>query len=423
MYLDSLKIQNFRCYEDSDFKFNRKFNLIIGKNGSGKTSLLHAIATSFATLNASALVHYERIKEEDARFLINTLDGKIRFERIYPIKIHAKGELFSAKEWTTEAPRNENSAPIDQNLKNIIDSEIKKIGTTAQVDFPILAFYRADRRWLIANVSAESAALERPSRLDGYKGWMDASANIDSFERWVISKTLERLQKLSESGASLSFEGDELDLVNTAIKNALPESAGIKYDMTLRSLVVNISSGKQLPFSSLSDGQRAMIALISDIARRICLLNPHFGIDALKKCTGLVIIDELDIHLHPAWQRQIVHALKASFPEVQFIASSHSPQIIGSLPPEEVIILQNGESSHPRVTYGLDSSSVLSEVMDVDSRDPEIQELLQGLFTSLENNELPEAKEKLKNLKNIAPDLPEFSGAEALIRRKEVLRK
>lgn len=134
--------------------------------------------------------------------------------------------------------------------------------------------------------------------------------------------------------------------------------------MDLRSLIVNLED-KTIPFHDLSDGQRGMIALFADIARRIFLLNPHLGEDALANTTGVIIIDELDIHLHPGWQRSIAPALQKAFPKIQFIAASHSPQIIGSLKPEEVILLQGGESSHPSVTYRLDSSSVLEAVMGV----------------------------------------------------------
>ena len=193
--------------------------------------------------------------------------------------------------------------------------------------------------------------------------------------------------------------------------------------MTLRSLMVDLDKKDLLPFAQLSDGQRAMVALIADIARRICLLNPQMGKDVLTKTEGLVLIDELDIHLHPSWQRSIVKTLKTVFPKVQFIATSHSPQIIGSLKPEEVIVLNDGESSHPRVTYGLDSSSVLEEVMDVAQREPAIEKRLTELFSVLEDHDLVKAKQLLAALKQDAPDLPEFSGAEALIRRKEILGK
>jgi predicted ATP-binding protein involved in virulence len=423
MRIDSLKIENFRCYESAEFNFNHHFNLVIGVNGIGKSSLLSAIAQSLVDVTSAALRLSHFVPDDDIRFILDKVDGKVRFEKRYPLTLTATGEAFGVKEWKIEKLRSNSGIPSDSQLNQCINKTLSNLDSGDRINLPVLAFYRANRRWTPGDVSAISAATERPSRMEAYKNWWDAAASVESLERWVISKTLERLQRLAESGQPQVSMLDELDLVNSAIKQALPESIGLRYDMTLRSLMVDIRSGQPLPFNSLSDGQRALTALIADIARRMCLLNPHFGDDVLSLTDGIIIIDELDIHLHPAWQRSLVTSLKTAFPKVQFIAASHSPQIIGSLQPEEVIILDDGESSHPRVTYGLDSSSILSEVMDVEKRAPEIQALLTELFTSIESNELEAAKAKLSALKLKAPDLPEFAGAEALIRRKEILGK
>ncbi|GFM50818.1 hypothetical protein PSCICE_20850 [Pseudomonas cichorii] len=288
------------------------------------------------------------------------------------------------------------------------------------LNLPVLVFYRANRRWKSANVSAEFSAQQKISRFDGYLNWFDAVADLRDFESWLIARTLERLQDRLDSKSD-SEPDDELKWVNQAIQLAIPDALDLRYDLRLQSLVVDMGLGKTVPFNDLSDGQRSLIALIADIARRMCILNPHMGKDVLSNTNGIVIIDELDIHLHPAWQRNIAPTLKKAFPKVQFIATSHSPQVIGSLQPEEVILLHNGDSSHPRATYGLDSSSILAEVMGVEQRLPEIEELLNEMFTSLENNELEKARQQLKALKKKAPDLPEYAGAEALLRRKEII--
>lgn len=298
---------------------------------------------------------------------------------------------------------------------------INEISSTSGLDLHVLAFYRAGRRWTSENISAEFGAMQRVSRFDGYKDWFDAAINLTEFESWFIGKTLEQLQKISKYGHPKNGFDDELTWVNEAVKSALPECKGLQYDLTSRSLLVDFED-VSFPFADLSDGQRGMVALFSDIARRMCILNPHMGKNVLKNTSGVVIIDELDIHLHPAWQRSIAPALKKAFPKVQFIAASHSPQIIGSLKPEEVILLDTG-ATHPRVTYGLDSSRVLEEVMGVSEREPEIETLLSELFSTIEDNDLEKANAQLQSLKERAPDLPEFAGAQALIRRKEILGK
>ena len=91
--------------------------------------------------------------------------------------------------------------------------------------------------------------------------------------------------------------------------------------------------------------------------------------------------------------------------------------------PNEIMLLNDGDASHPRVSYGLDSSRVLEEIMGVSEREPEVETLLSELFSTIEDNNLVEAKAQLKALRKVAPDLPEFAGAQALIRRKEILVK
>lgn len=423
MRLDRLHIQNFRCYEDATFDFQPGFNLVVGVNGSGKTSLLQAVAVSFIEFGNAMKPSETSLKNEDIRFVIDRFDGRSRYERKFPLLVHGIGDVFEATEWLMRRDGEDLPHLVDSIFDSEIDKVIKKINLAIQVDLPVLAFYRSDRRWQGAGVSAEFAAQHRISRFDGYINWFDAVADLRDFESWLIGKTLERMQNLLDAKpVSLDFD-DELAWVNSAIECAVPKARNLRYDLRLQSLLIDIDDQKTIPFNELSDGQRGIVALFADIARRMCILNPHMGKDVLKNTSGVVIIDELDIHLHPAWQRNIVPALKEAFPNIQFIAASHSPQIIGSLKPEEVIVLHNGDASHPRVTYGLDSSSVLEEVMGVTQREPEIERLLTELFSTLEDNDLKKAKVQLEALKKKAPDLPEFAGAEALMRRKEILGK
>jgi len=423
MRLDRLHIQNFRCYEDATFDFQPGFNLVVGVNGSGKTSLLQAVAVSFIEYASTIKLQSIALALEDVRFVINKFEGRSRIERMFPLRLEAQGEILGVKKWETTHASEYFPPLVNDELGLTTDKEFVKFDLGESIELPVLVFYRSNRQWIGANVSAEFAAQQRISRLDGYTNWFDAVTDLKDFESWLIGKTLERMQNLLDAKSALPPFDDELAWVNQAIEIALPKTKNLRYDLRLQSLLIDVEGEKTIPFDSLSDGQRGMVALFADIARRMCILNPHMGKDVLKNTSGVVIIDELDIHLHPAWQRSIVPALKQAFPKVQFIAASHSPQIIGSLRPEEVIVLNNGDASHPRVTYGLDSSSVLEEVMDVAQREPEIEKLLSELFSTLEDNDLKKAKSQLEALKKKAPDLPEFAGAEALIRRKEILGK
>ncbi|MBX8539924.1 AAA family ATPase [Pseudomonas cichorii] len=420
MRLDHLHLQNFRCYEDARFDFQPGFNLVVGVNGSGKTSLLQGVAVSLVPFGNAMGCDENDLPAEDVRFAIDKYEGRSRFERKLPVFIKAEGDIFGLADWGTIKLADIWEAGIDPSFITHMEEVHSKWNAGERIDLPVLAFYRANRRWKSANVSAEFSAQQKISRFDGYLNWFDAVVDLRDFESGLIARTLERLQDRLDSKSD-SEPDDELKWVNQAIQLAIPDALDLRYDLRLQSLVVDMGPGKTVPFYDLSDGQRSLIALIADIARRMCILNPHMGKDVLTNTNGIVIIDELDIHLHPAWQRNIAPTLKKAFPKVQFIATSHSPQVIGSLQPEEVILLHNGDSSHPTATYGLDSSSILEAVMGVEQRLPEIEELLNEMFTSLENNELEKARQQLKALKKKAPDLPEYAGAEALLRRKEII--
>jgi predicted ATP-binding protein involved in virulence len=225
------------------------------------------------------------------------------------------------------------------------------------------------------------------------------------------------------SVAFQSIQDDELALVNAALTQAVEGAKGLKYDLKQKSLLVEWADELRDPtaFENLSDGQRAVIGLVSDIACRICLLNPHLGLQVVQQTPGVVLIDELDMHLHPKWQRILTSGLKRAFPTVQFIVASHSPQVLGELQPEEIIVLRPEGISHPQVSYGLDSSAVLEEIMGANARTASVEVQLSQLFSYLEQGSLDSARNLLGQLKSTAPGIPELAGAEALLKRKEVL--
>lgn len=134
------------------------------------------------------------------------------------------------------------------------------------------------------------------------------------------------------------------DGVRAAIAQCLEGWDEVLYDPRLDSILARTSDGSRaLPFHMLSDGVRNMIGMVGEIAYRAALLNPHLGADAAKKTPGIVLIDEVDQHLHPSWQRRIIDDLRRTFPEVQFFCTTHSPLIVQSVSPEEMILLDDGQ--------------------------------------------------------------------------------
>lgn len=438
MRLNSVHLENYKCHVSLKVNLKPGFNVIVGVNGSGKTSLLKAICDSLTGFTAWISLpfsdHSPLGESNVARLKGEVVQGRYRFEIQFPVRVTATAEAFghgTGCTWAIEKSSQVNHPQQSGNSPGRIWKEKQRIAASIEVPeapLPIVAFYRASRHWNQAQPNEMQAATTRNARTDGYLSWWDASLDSSALQGWVISKCLERLQLSSESGELFdTIDSDELALVNHALGNAIEGAKGLRYDIRQKSLLVEWATApgeKERPptaFENLSDGQRAVIGLVADIARRMCILNPQLGTDVTAKTSGVVLIDELDMHLHPRWQRILTSGLKQAFPEVQFIVASHSPQVLGELQPEEIILLRTNSTTHPQVSYGLTSSQVLEEIMGADARSPAVQQMLDEAFESLERGELEVAREKLDDLETAASGIPELAGAWALLRRKEVI--
>jgi predicted ATP-binding protein involved in virulence len=432
MKLNSIHLTNYRMHADLEVKFAPGFNVIVGVNGSGKTTVLRGVCEALKCLGYGISIntlHAVPLSDAElARQVTEKTNGRLRFEPQYPVKIKAVGEIFGVPcDWTMMRTSSIGQATITgQYPAQVWQREQNIVAVSgSSTPLPLIAFYRANRQWNAGTSSAMQAATQKQSRMDAYIQWADASLDAIGLQTWAVSKCLERYQTSSETGKSFdAIQDDELALVNAALSVAVENVKGLRYDMKQKSLLVEWAASphrEPTAFENLSDGQRAVIALVADIARRMCLLNPQLGDQVTANTPGVVLIDELDMHLHPHWQRILTNGLKAAFPSLQFIVASHSPQVLGELQPSEIILLRPEGTTHPQVSYGLDSSRVLEEIMGATARTPEVENALSELFTALERNDLPAARTQLAALAERAPGIAELDGARALLKRKEVL--
>lgn len=421
MRIDRLNIKNFCGFEQADFSFSPRFNLFVGINGAGKTSLLKAIAAVFSTPMAGTQHGGGWLHEEEgtARLALIEINGRTRFERCYPVRLEAAGEIVGQyRSWWVSKDGPASNANFEHTIYPVLAEEAARISQGGHGALPLCVFYPADRQWRLTGVSPDSAVRQQDSRLDGYRSWSNAALDIQGLESWIIGKSLERLeaQSFNQTSNQDTKWQDELEMVNKAVIQAVPGSTGLRYDIKYRRLMLNWQNSKPTPFDTLSDGQRGMAALVADIARRICLLNPQLGNEAFEVTPGVVIIDELDMHLHPTWQRKISSLLLNTFPRIQFFAASHSPQIIGELEPQH-IWLMNGNKilGHPERSLGLDSGEVLEELMGSQARNPEIDKQVQDIRQAIDDDKLDEAQHSLTNLKQSVGDIPDVLEAQSAI--------
>jgi predicted ATP-binding protein involved in virulence len=363
MHIDTLKLTNFRCYANSEFRFDPSFNLIVGENGAGKTSLLHGLAVAAGSWFLGVRGYDSRhIQEEDIRREVGFQGDALVVTKKYPVTVETSGVIMEQNLRWSRSISGEGGKTTQKDarsLKSVAEKAVKQVGDQAKIALPLVSFYGAGRLWVPAkDMKGESDSKERleNKRLDGYLFSLDPRINFADLFRWLKD---ERYVALERGKDRFGYAA-----VKQAMKACLEDCLTIDYNVTEKALIVETSARGRLPFDLLSDGQKSMLALAADIAFKSALLNPHLEDQVLAETPGIVFIDELDLHIHPRWQRHLVKDLKNIFKKIQFFATTHSPQVIGETPAEQIIKLnRDGSWEHPTQTLGLSSNQVLYEIM------------------------------------------------------------
>lgn len=345
MIIDQLEIKNFKKFADFTIDLHPQFTLLVGDNGTGKTSILDALAIASGVW----LVNVPDSNLNKSRR--NILTSEIRLEAIAqnnitqfiehtPVQIKAKGEINGqCLEWLRQIKKSGSRTSNTEAKKalNLIKDIFKQIQDGAKIWLPIIAYYGAGRAWLPSNQRIPKAKTSLSSvsrRWDAFYDCFEERIRIADIHTWFQKEALAALKNQGKMRSSY-------EVVKLAILGCIPESENLWFDPERAEIVIAIA-GKTQPFSNLSAGQKMMVALIADIAIKIVTqnaaflpqestLNPQKLPEILEKTTGLVMIDEIDVHLHPKWQRRIVDDLKNTFPSLQFVCTTHSPFIIQSI--------------------------------------------------------------------------------------------
>ena len=330
MKISNIVLRNFRKYEHARFNFHKNFTVLIGDNGSGKTTILDAVSIMINTYLQGAKIQTGRggIRKEDARLIIAEKEGQVFFEPQQEVYLTANGYLDGMPFfWQRDLGDRGGKA---KELTGTGAEHRELISKGESPNLPLLLYYGSGRLW---DVHRAVRPAKPGSQLEAYRFCLDPKSDQKAFERWFKKLSYSELQKRKEIPA--------LKAVQSAVLDCIPVVDNFYHDTDLDQIMVCIHDQGWMPFNYLSDGFRSMVAMAADIAYRASLLNPHLGEDAAKETSGIVLIDEIDLHLHPKWQRRIVRELQAAFPDLQFIATTHSPFILQSLDPGEVVDLNS----------------------------------------------------------------------------------
>lgn len=411
MLIKSTTISHFRGIADLRLTFDTRTTVLAGVNGVGKSAVLEGLSI---LLGQFVAVSGRRVAVKQGKLE----DIQIGFPQ-YRLDIEVELSTSTAPrrvEWfaSLSGSATASGAQLNQLPLSTAFAGISRYET-------LLIYYEAKR--CAEDSSPENGASNSSLILAPWTdGLSQASSDYNQFFTWF--KQQEDLENETRRDDS-NYRDPSL----SAVRNAIERFTGLNQPRVRRQqpLRMTVLKGEiELSLSQLSEGERNMLAMVGDIARRLSMLNPDSDATAMLAAPGIILIDEIELHLHPKWQRDIIPKLEMTFPNCQFIVTTHSPQVLSHVHENQVWILRlntkgDVEAIRPQATFGMDSNSILEEVMEVPERPKEAKDRIEHLFALLGSNDSARARLELNELETQFPDLPELTQARALLRRKEII--
>jgi predicted ATP-binding protein involved in virulence len=388
LQLSRLRAENFRCFRAVDVTFEPDVTVLFAENGGGKTALLTAIAMALDLMQPrhTKLLALDGERDGHRRRLPS---GKR--EPVGAATLAAQAQIHAHHvEWSlTASSTSRRRASKHRELSSAMEA-VRQPGTR----WPLLAFYGTSR---FSTEKPAGPKAKFQDRWDGYAGALERAQTDGPFLEW--------LQVEAWADLARSRRGEpqrQLDLaVLSTIKRATPGVDDVVFHPD-EGVVVTFSDGHASSWPELSDGFHVFMALVADIARRAVILNDQDGADAPMLVEGVVLVDEIDLHLHPRWQRDVLKGLRAAFPKLQFIVTTHSPQVLSSVENRQVRRLIDYEVHAGGVfVEGRDTNAILRELMGTDDRDERGRKALHTLPDLIDGGKSNEARALLAQLRTL----------------------
>lgn len=389
MRVTALKLANLRAIETAEFRFRAGFNLIVGVNGVGKTSMLDAlrVCLSAFTKQANKLrTQVESFAGDDIRVGADAMSIECGVQiggSEHRYVIHKPRQSSSPQEKKAGMPREQvHDTP---RKATFLGAAPRPVTGSEPGGRPLGVVFATNRAVPSERVPGKNAAAGGIAA-----AFADAFANrelrLGEFAAWMRVQQALKSERASAGLVLAAFED--------AVARFLPGYAHLRVDDSERPKLLIDRANTTVAVRQLSDGERGTLALVLDLTRRLAQANPEMT-DPAADAEAVVLIDEIDLHLHPKWQRQIVRNLTTAFPRCQFIATTHSPQVIGEVEHDRIQIIADGQVYSPTHSYGVDSSRVLEEVMGSDPRTKAVGDLLAKISGAIGQQQFPQARDLL----------------------------
>ena len=478
MEIKKLTLNNLGRFENLEVDFaptednQSNVTVFIGNNGAGKTSILDALATSLSWFVARLRTEKGSGHGIDELYIIdNAPAASITLQLSDDIQTDSEAALLSYQ-WTLvkvrKGRKSEKSSNLNQ-LSKLVDNYRQQLTDNDSASLPLIAYYPVERS--VLDIPLKIRSKHNFDQIDGYDSALNQGVDfrrffewfreredieneeenrnyevvlngglddflevdnlinkykekIDSLDKIDINSTIEIFELINKTSNYLKkvedeYQDKQLNAVRSAITTFMPNLSNIRVQRKPRLHMAVDKDGRSLNVLQLSQGEKSLMALVGDIARRLAMMNPE--LDNPLHGDGIILIDEVDMHLHPSWQRNLVPRFTATFPNCQIILSTHSPLVISDQKDILVYLLNDGEIIALPPLYGEDVNTVLLEVMDTDIRDHDINEKLGNLLDAIQNANIVTAKTLLQTLEAELPSgNMELAKARLLLRKKEL---
>lgn len=408
MILKELTISNFKMFEHLKLVFDPGFNLILGDNGVGKTTVLEAASVALSGFLAGMEdVSARNIRKEDVRYRIQK-DCNGTPNRLYstPTEVSSileyDGECYP---WTRTKRDATGRSKTGMDRKKILQVSQQLVNSGDGKMWPLISYQSASRHWISARKDAnEKKRKQLHDRRCGYLGCLDKTVNLYSVYEWCRQmewSTVKRHQVPLCYEAFMTMISKFMSAMNDG------SVSEVMFDPNAEKLLY-IENGQFKEIEDLSAGYQSVLNLTIDLAYRMAILNPDAGKD-IHKVEGVVLIDEIDSNLHPKWQWRIVDALTQTFPNIQFIAATHSPIIVSSCRNANIISLDLEQNvQYIGDSYAFSVNEILKDLLGYHMRPEKIENLMEAFEDHMDQDEYLEARAVLSELaSNLGEEHPE----------------
>ncbi len=417
MKIQRLELRNFRGIRELDFVLDESLNVIVGVNGAGKSSILDCAAIMLSRLIWRVRATHGTGRMFDELDITNGANGTAN-------KIHATvGDR--TVQWTvakTRGGRRPQTLTNQTELLEVVESIHETLTANETANVPLAIYYPVNRA--VLDIPLRIRTKHSFDQLSAYdQALSGARSDFRLFFEWFRNREdLENEQRLSSKSSRGAFDR-QLTAVREAIEAFVPGVSGLRIQRSPLRMV--LQKGTETLFvNQLSDGEKCLMALVGDLARRLSIANP--SLTKPREGQAVVLIDEIDLHLHPQWQRSVIPNLRTTFPNCQFVLTTHSPQILSHVEAGQIAILDTSEGDvilrRPEDAFGWDSNRILEDIMGVPERPLEVKQQLEKLFKALDDDRLEPAKKLVEKIAAQIGFAPELVKARVLIRRKEILK-